>query len=61
MARLYVDADECVKCNLCVDEYPQGFRRVEDGPAEVYSQSALNKDQIDDVVSICPASCIHYE
>jgi ferredoxin len=61
MASLYVDKEECVKCNLCVDEYPQAFKRLADGPAEVYNQDILSKDQIDDVVSICPASCIHYK
>lgn len=59
--QLYVEQESCSICGLCVDEYPEAFRMTEEGPAEVYKQGVLKEDQIDDVVEICPAGCIHYE
>ena len=59
--KLYVDQENCSICKLCVDEYPQSFRMSPEGPAEVYKADNLSQEEIDDILGLCPASCIHYE
>ncbi len=59
--KLYVDKHACSICMLCVDEYPQAFRITDDGHAEVFDASSLKEEEIQDIIALCPAGCIHYE
>jgi ferredoxin len=59
-AKLYVDQDACISCNLCVDTLPEVFRLNDEGLAEVYDPTGAPEDKIQEVIDACPVACIHW-
>lgn len=63
MARsFYVDQDECIGCESCVEIAPGAFSFDESsGKASVSSIDGEPEDKIQEAMDTCPASCIHWE
>jgi len=57
----YVDKEECTQCELCVNDLPDVFRLDDEGFAEVHDPEGAGEDESHEVVSNCPAACIHWE
>ncbi len=57
---VYVDADECTGCELCVDTLPEVFEMNADGVSVVHNSKGANEDKIQEVIDSCPAECIHW-
>ena len=62
MARqVYVDWDECIGCESCVEICPEVFSMNEEaGKAEVILAEGGPEDQIEEAMDICPVQCIHW-
>lgn len=63
MARsVYVDEDECIGCESCVEIAPDVFTFNETtGKASVVNPDGAAEDVIQDAIDTCPAQCIHWE
>ncbi len=63
MARVvYVDMDECIGCESCVEIAPAVFSFDESsGKASVVNPDGAPEEVIQEAIDICPASCIHWE
>ncbi|GAB6057961.1 ferredoxin [Desulfonatronum parangueonense] len=63
MARqVYVDWDECIGCESCVEICPEVFKMTEDGSkAEVILPEGGPEDQIEEAMDTCPVQCIHWQ
>lgn len=63
MARsFYVDQDECIGCESCVEIAPGAFSFDESiGKASVSNIDGEPEDKIQEAMDTCPASCIHWE
>ncbi len=58
---VFVDADECTGCELCVDALPAVFKMNDDGVSVVYDSEGAKEAEIQDVIDNCPALCIHWK
>ncbi len=56
----YVDKEECTSCNVCVDTVPGVFRMDDDNKAEVFDASGADESEIQEMIDVCPAACIHW-
>lgn len=63
MARVvYIDMDECIGCESCVEVAPNTFVFDENtGKASVSNPDGDPEDAIQEAIDICPANCIHWE
>ena len=63
MARVvYVDEDECIGCESCVEIAPDVFTFNETtGKASVVNTEGAPEDVIQEAIDICPTQCIHWE
>lgn len=63
MARdLWVDEDECISCELCINNLPAVFRFAASGKAECYDPDGASEEEIQtDAIDACPVSCIHWK
>ncbi|SDB32833.1 ferredoxin [Desulfonatronum thiosulfatophilum] len=63
MARqVYVDLDECIGCESCVEICPEVFKMDEQsGKAEVIMPEGGPEDQIEEAMETCPVQCIHWQ
>ena len=58
----WVDQDECISCELCVNNCPGVFRINADGKAECYNaEGAAEEDIQANAIDACPVSCIHWQ
>ena len=58
----YVDQDECVACESCVELLPGVFRIDESGEkAEVHTPDGATEEEIMEAMDNCPAECIHWK
>jgi len=57
-----VDQEECISCNLCIDNVPSVFRLADNGKAECYDPNGSSEDDIEkNAIDVCPVSCIHWK
>lgn len=53
---------ECTDCESCLELCPHVFRRnQETGHIEVAHLSEYSEEEIQEVISMCPADCITWE
>ena len=58
----WVDKDECIGCELCVNNCPNVFRIDGDGKAECYDSRGATEVEIQsEAIDACPVSCIHWQ
>ena len=61
MARIpWVDSDECVGCEACVEECPTVFRMGPDEKSEVHDPRGAPEEAIEAAMELCPVECIHW-
>ena len=63
MARIpYVDQEECISCESCVELCP-GVFRIDDAvdKAEAYDPTGASEAEIQEAMDNCPAECIHWK
>ena len=58
---VYVDKDECIGCELCVDTCPEVFRMTDDSVSEVINPEGAPEEKIQEAIDNCPVECIHWE
>ena len=57
-----IDLGECTDCESCLEVCPHVFRRNEEtGHIEVANLSEYSEEEIQEVISMCPADCITWE
>lgn len=57
-----VTTSECTNCDSCLELCPHVFRRNgETGQIEVADLSEYSEEEIQEVISMCPADCITWE
>jgi ferredoxin len=59
--KVYVDQDECIGCELCVDTCPEVFRMTDDSVSEVINPEGAPEEKIQEAIDNCPVECIHWE
>ncbi len=60
--RVYIDEDECLGCEACVEICPSVFAFDEDlGKAVVKEESDGDDACVDEAIASCPAGCISKE
>lgn len=58
---VFVDQDECIACESCIEICLGVFRMDEaEGKAEVYNPEGAPEDLIQEAVDNCPVECIHW-
>ncbi len=58
----WVDQEECISCELCVNNCPDVFRINDEGKAECYNAEGASEEDIqDNAIDACPVSCIHWQ
>lgn len=62
MARkFYVDQEECISCESCVEIAPGAFAMGDDEKAYVTDYEGESEDVIQEAIDTCPSECIHWE
>ena len=57
-----VNQDECISCELCVNNLPDVFRMADNGKAECYNPAGASEDEIQqNAIDMCPVSCISWK
>lgn len=57
----WVDKDECIGCEMCVNTCPGVFRMDEDGKSECFDPTGASEEDIQSAIDLCPVSCIHWQ
>lgn len=60
MPQAYVEQEECISCESCVQICPSAFRMNDDDKAEVLEESTGTEECIQEAMETCPAECIHW-
>jgi len=63
MARnFYVDQDECISCESCVEIAPGAFA-IDDAEGKAYVKDVAGEpeDVIQEAMDTCPTECIHWQ
>lgn len=62
MAKVWVEADECIGCQVCTEVCPDVFEFDDDeGKATVIEAADFEADCIEEAIASCPAECIFKE
>ncbi|SHJ95779.1 ferredoxin [Malonomonas rubra DSM 5091] len=62
MARTaWVDKEQCIGCELCVNTCPGVFRLDADGKSECYDSTGDSEGNIQTAIDMCPVSCIQWK
>lgn len=61
MAKVYVDQDVCIGCEICANTLPEVFRMTGRSVAEAYDPEGATMESIQEVMDLCPVSCIHWD
>lgn len=61
MPQAYVDQDECIGCESCVQICPAVFEMNDEGKAQVIEGSAGTEECIQEAMDTCPVECIHWQ
>jgi len=57
---VWIDKEECIGCELCVNSCPGVFRMNEEVKAEVFDPKGESEENIQQAIDACPVSCIHW-
>jgi len=60
MPLAYVDQDECIGCESCVQICPAVFEINDEGKAAVLPSSDGSEECIEEAMDTCPVECIHW-
>lgn len=60
MPHPYVDKDECISCESCVQICPDVFHMDDDSKAEADPAADESTECIQDAMDTCPVECIHW-
>jgi len=58
---VWIDKEQCIGCELCVNCCPGVFRMDADTKAEVFDPSGDSEETIQEAIEMCPVSCIHWQ
>ena len=59
---LYVDAEECIGCELCVQNCPKVFKMDEERDVSVVvNKGGASEDEVQEAMDDCPVGAIHWE
>lgn len=59
---VYVDQDECIACESCVEICPDVFAMDDDAEtAYVKNTEGAPEEDIQEAVDACPVQCIHWK
>jgi len=63
MARkFYVDQDECIACESCVEIAPGAFAMDQEiEKAYVKDVEGATQEEVEEAMDTCPVQCIHWE
>ena len=61
MPQAYVDKEECIGCESCVQICPEVFEMDPDGKAEVKEGTGAGEPCVQEAMDACPAECIHWQ
>ena len=61
MKRPVVELSDCIRCDVCVEVCPRGFRMNDAGFVEVMDLDAFPENDVNEAIKNCPADCIHWE
>jgi ferredoxin len=56
-----VELSECILCGVCEDVCPAVFHITEAGYVEVCEMDDYPREEVDEAIRNCPASCIYWE
>ncbi|MCU0557023.1 MAG: ferredoxin [Desulfobacterales bacterium] len=60
--KVYIDTEECIGCESCVELCPEVFGFDEDSEkAHVIMPEGGSEECIDEAIETCPVECIHWE
>jgi ferredoxin len=60
--RVFIDTDECIGCESCVELCPDVFEFDSDSEkAIVITPESGPEECIDEAIETCPVECIHWE
>ena len=60
--KVYIDTDECIGCESCVELCPEVFSFDEEAEkAEVILPEGGSEECIEEAIETCPVECIHWE
>lgn len=57
---LYIDHDECVACESCVELCPAAFRMADSGEYAEVVDTQCDADCVEDAITTCPVECIEW-
>jgi len=57
---LFIDEEECVACESCVELCPQAFKMSSDGETALVVDENCTADCVEDAISTCPVECIEW-
>jgi len=57
----WVDKEQCISCELCVNSCPGVFRIGSDGKSECFDPNGDTEENIQAAIDICPTSCIDWQ
>lgn len=58
---VYIETDECIGCESCVELCPEVFEFDEDSEkAKVILPEGGDEECIEEAISACPVECIHW-
>ncbi len=60
MPHPYVDKDECIGCESCVQICPDVFHMDDDAKAGADQDADESVECIQDAMDTCPVECIHW-
>jgi ferredoxin len=61
MKKPVVELSDCILCGICEDVCPEVFKINDARYVEVSEMADYPLDEICEVISDCPANCIHWE
>lgn len=59
--KVWVDKEQCIGCELCVNTCPGVFRLDADGKSECYDPTGDSEENIQMAIDMCPVSCIQWQ
>ncbi|ABM29688.1 ferredoxin [Nitratidesulfovibrio vulgaris] len=59
--RLYIDQQECMACESCVELCPEAFRMSSEGEYAEVIDPYSKAECVEDAISTCPVECISWQ
>lgn len=62
MAKVWIETEECIGCQVCTEVCPDVFEFDDDeGKAVVIEAADVEADCVEEAIASCPAECIFKE